>query len=216
MGQLQGSRHDSSKVSLSPCHGCFLELSLSYQAKGLVYHFRANHNQKLLGIGHCWYDQQQHILIMMWIPGIWRLTSMNSRYGMAEPFVPSNSDNRPRGWISSASSLQNWELTLKTCEPESISAIVSCPSIITGASLECPTKCYGSGSRKGTGATSGHPLFWAAFNVVSCGLGSGRECWRFTVGCWWWRGWTTFPQFPTVWFNGLAGVAHSQAMWPQP
>ena len=36
-------------------------------------------------------------------------------------------------------------------------------------------------------------------------------CWLLLVG-----GWATFPQFPLFWFNDLAGVAHSQAMWPQP
>ena len=79
------------------------------------------------------------------------------------------------------------ELTLETWAPESISAMVSCTSIITGALLEHPTKwAMGSGLRKGTGATSGCSLFWAAFSTVNFGLGSGRECWRFTVGCCWW------------------------------
>ena len=79
---------------------------------------------------------------------------------MVVPSIPSNSNNQPRGWISSASSSQNWELTLEPCAQESISASVSHPSIITGASLEHPTKhAIGPGLRKGTGATSGHPLF---------------------------------------------------------
>ena len=29
-------------------------------------------------------------------------------------------------------------------------------------------------------------------------------------------GWDTFPQFLPGWFNDLAGVTHSQAIWPQP
>ena len=47
-----------------------------------------------------------------------------------------------------------------------------------------------SGLRKGTRATSGHPLLWAVFIVVSFGSGSGKECWRPTVGCcrWCWQG----------------------------
>ena len=64
MGELQWSRHDSSKVSLSPCCSCLLELSLSYQAKGPINDFGTNHNQDHLWIGHGWYDQQQHILII--------------------------------------------------------------------------------------------------------------------------------------------------------
>ena len=36
-------------------------------------------------------------------------------------------------------------------------------------------------------------------------------CWLLVVGSW-----GTFPQFPPVWFNDLAGVAHSHVMWPQP
>ena len=74
--------------------------------------------------------------------------------------IPSNSNNQPRGWISSASSSQNWELTLETCTPESISSIVSCPSSIMGATLECPTKhATRLGLMKGTGVTSGQSFF---------------------------------------------------------
>ena len=100
------------------------------------------------------------------------------------PPVPSNSNNWPKGWISSASSSQNWEHTLETWAPESISVIVTYPSIITGASLECLTKCaIGSRLMKGTGVTSGCPLFWTAFSRVGFGSGSGMECWRSTAGC---------------------------------
>ena len=114
--------------------------------------------------------------------GSWRLTSTNYRYEMAEPPVPSSSNNWPNGWIHSARSLQNWELTLDTWAPESISVVISCLSTITGASLECPTKqAMGSGFRKG----QGWPLvfFWATLSMVSFGLGSGREHWGPTVGC---------------------------------
>ena len=68
MGELQWSRHDSSKVSLSPHHGCLLELHLSYQAKGPIYDLWANHNWGWLRVCHGWYDQQQHILIIMLDP----------------------------------------------------------------------------------------------------------------------------------------------------
>ena len=83
--------------------------------------------------------------------------------------------------------------------------------------LECPTKqAMGLGLRKGTGVTSDHPFFWSPFIVVGLGLGPGREFWGPTVGCCGWCWWAAFPQFPLDWFNVLAGVAHSQAIWPQP
>ena len=69
---------------------------------------------------------------------------------------------------------------------------------------------------KGTGATSGHPLFWTAFSRVSFSLGSGRECWRSTVGCCWQGVGPHSLGSPPVWFKNLSGMAHSQAMWPQP
>ena len=104
--------------------------------------------------------------------------------------VPSNSSNLPRSWNCSARSLQNWELMPETQAPESINAVVSCPSTITGISLECPTmQAIGSGLRKGTGATPGCPILCAAFIVVRFGSGSGRECWVPTVGCCGWCQW---------------------------
>ena len=132
MGELQQSWHDSSKVSLCPHCGCLLEFSLCYHAKGLVYDFGANHDWNHLRVGHDWYNQQQHILIIALDP--WDLEvdlhKPKVRDGYAP--IPSNSNNWPRGWISSASSSQNWELTLETCALESISAMVSCPSTSTG------------------------------------------------------------------------------------
>ena len=136
---------------------------------------------------------------------------------MAATPVPSSSNNQPNGWIWSARSLQNWELTLDTWAPKSISAVASCPSTITGASLECPPKwAMWSGLRKGTGATSGHPFFCATLCMVSFGSGFWRECWEPTVGCcgWCWCGWAAFPQFPQGWFKVFAGVAIPQVMWP--
>ena len=111
---------------------------------------------------------------------------MNPRNGIAAPPVPSGSNNWLNSWICSASSSQNWGLTLDTWAPKSISAVVSCPFIITGALLEHPTNwAMGSGFRKGTGVT-----FCSALSMVGFGLGSGRECWEPTVGCcgWCWQG----------------------------
>ena len=198
MGELQPSGHDRPKVSLS-LHCChFLDLSLCYYAKGLVYDFGANHYWNCLRVGLGWYNQQQHILIIMLDP--WDLEvdlhKAKVRDGCAP--IPSNSNNWYRGWISSASSSQNWELTLETCTLESISAMVSCPSINTGALLEHPTKhAIHSEFMKGTGATSGHPFCQTTFSRVSFGLGSGREWWRFTVGCCW-EGLGHIPSVPPI------------------
>ena len=75
----------------------------------------------------------------------------------------------------------------------------------------------GSGLRKWTGVTSGHPFFCAALSMVSFGLGSGRECWEPIVGCVAGAsgGLGHIPKVPPDWFKIFAGVAHSQAMWPQ-
>ena len=186
MGELQWSRHDSSKVSLSPCCCCLLELSLCYHTKGPVNDFGTNHDWDCLRIGHGWYYHQQHILIIILDPWDLEVNLHEPKVRDGSVPIPSNSNTQPRGWIPSASSSQNWEFTLETCAPESVIAIVSCLSIITGALLEYPTKCaIGSGLMKGTGATSGHPFFWTACSRVGFGLGSGREFWRSTVGCCW-------------------------------
>ena len=44
------------------------KLSHSYQAKGPIYDFGTNHNWDHLRIDHGWYDQQQHILIIVLDP----------------------------------------------------------------------------------------------------------------------------------------------------
>ena len=71
---------------------------------------------------------------------------------------------------------------------------------------------------EGTGAASSCPVLWATFILVSLSPGSGRECWGLLLavaavtggGC------ATFHWFPLDWFKALAGVGHSQAIWPQP
>ena len=108
---------------------------------------------------------------------------------------------------------------METWALESIIAVISYPSTITGASLECPHQMsYRVRAEKRNGWPSGHPFFWAAFIVVSFSLGQGGECWGPTVGCcgWCWGGWATFPQFPLDGFKVFARVAHFQAMWSQP
>ena len=176
-------------MSLSPGHGHFCELPSCDYSHGPIYNLGSNHDQNILRIGHGWYNQQQHILILILYP--WDLeVDLHLRYGMVEPPVPSNSINWTRGWICRARSLQNWELMLETWAPESINAVILCPSTVTGASLEHPTKwAMESGFRNRTGAISDHPVLWAAFIVVGFGLGSERECWGPTVDCCGWCQW---------------------------
>ena len=84
-------------MGLSPHHGHLHELPLSHQAHGPIYDFGSSQDQNHLRIGCDWYNQQQHILIVVLIPGIWRLTSTNLRYGVAEPSVPSSSKKLTQG-----------------------------------------------------------------------------------------------------------------------
>ena len=108
---------------------------------------------------------------------------------------------------------------LETWAPKSISMIISCLSTITGTSLECPTKhAMGSGLRKGIEVTSGCPFLWATFIVAGLVWGQGWNAGGLllAVAAGASGGWATFPQFPLDRFKVLAGVAHSQAMWPQP
>ena len=75
----------------------------------------------------------------------------------------------------------------------------------------------GSGLRKGTGATSGHPFFCTTLSMVSFGLDQGENAGSLllAVATGASGGWATFPWFPLNWFKVFAGVAHSQAMWHQ-
>ena len=111
------------------------------------------------------------------------------------------------------------ELMLETCAPESINADTFCPSTMTGASLNHPTRwTMGSRLRKGTAGLTCHALVHQAICMLaSLGPGSGWECEGPIAGlgnCYWW-GWATFLQFPPGWFKAEAGVGYSLAIWPQ-
>ena len=103
---------------------------------------------------------------------------------MAEPLVPSSSNNLPRGWTFRVMLSQNWELMLETCDPELIKAVILCPSTITGASLDHPTRqAIGSLFKKGTiGSASHGTVCWAAFMLAGLSPESGWECEGPTVG----------------------------------
>ena len=146
-------------MSLSPCHGHFHKLPLCYYAHGSIYDFGSSHDQDYLRIGCGWYDQQQHILIVILDPQDLEIDLHKPEVWDGGPPVTSNSNSWPRGWIWSARSSQNWELMLESWAPKSISSVILCLSTITGASLEHPAKwAMGSGLRKGTGATLAMPF----------------------------------------------------------
>ena len=130
--------------------------------------------------------------------------------------IPSSSNNWPKGWICRVSSLQNWALMLNTWAPELIKAVTSCLSIITGASLECPTRCaMRSGLRNGIGATCCHAFLLSAFMRVSFGLESGRECCEF-IGCSWQGVWLHSLGSPCPCLMALLELHTPLAIWPQP
>ena len=135
---------------------------------------------------------------------------------MTAPPVPSSSNNWPKGWICNARSSQNLVLMLDTWVPKSIEVVVSCPCMITGGSLEWPTnQATGSGLRNGAGwlLIILSFVFLLGWSVVVWGQGGNAGCLLLVaVG----GGWATFPQFPPTRFKDLAGVAHSQTMWPHP
>ena len=55
-------------MGLFPCHGHFCELHFGYDAHGPFYNFGSNHDQDHFRIGHGWYNQQQHILTVIFDP----------------------------------------------------------------------------------------------------------------------------------------------------
>ena len=184
--ELQWPQHDYPKVSLSTCCGSLCKLPHSHQAQSFVNYLSAHHNWNCLGVGHGGDIQQQHVLIVVSYslefgglpPQIWGM-------GWLHCPIPSSSNNWPKGCICRVSSLQNWAHMLNTWVPESIKAVTSHPPIITGASLEHPTRCaMGSGLRNGIGATCCCPFLLAASIRVSFGSGSGRECCEF-IDCSW-------------------------------
>ena len=114
---------------------------------------------------------------------------------MAATPVPSNSNNRPKGWISRPNSSHSCALIFDTCAPKSTKAVTSQLSTTTDASLAHPTNCAtGLGFRNGIGAIPFHPFGLTAFSWVSFGLGSQRECLELTADCW--RGFDCIPLGP--------------------
>ena len=71
----------------------FVSSPIGYHAHGPIYNFGSKHDWDHLRIGHGWYDQQQHILIVVLDPWDLGVGLHKLRYGMAEPPVPSSSNN---------------------------------------------------------------------------------------------------------------------------
>ena len=55
-------------MSLSPGHDHFHDPPFCYYCHGPTYNLGSNHNWNLLRIGCGWYNQQQHILIIILYP----------------------------------------------------------------------------------------------------------------------------------------------------
>ena len=149
------------------------ELSLCHHTHGPIYDFGPNHDV----------DHSQNRMWLAWPatahshcssfdPWDLEVDFHKSEVWDVEPPVLSSFNNWPRGGICSAISPQKWELMLETWGPKSISAVISCPSAITGVSLEHPTKwAIGSGVEEGTGAN-----LWLSFLLshLYCGLVQGQ------------------------------------------
>ena len=115
---------------------------------------------------------------------------------MAAPPIPSNSNNQPKGWISRPRSLHSCALMFHTCAPKSTKSVTSCPFTTTGASLAHPTNhTTRSEFRNRMGVIPFCPFLLTALTWVHFGLGSQRECFELTVGCW--KGvWPHSPRSP--------------------
>ena len=121
----------------------------------------------------------------MWplISGICRFTSTYPKYRMVGPLVPSSFSSLSTVWTFRAICSQNLKLILETCTPESINVISLCPSTMTDASLDHPTRwVIGSGLRKGMkGVSSCLSLCLVAFIFTDLGPGLWWECEGLTV-----------------------------------
>ena len=169
----------------------------SHAAQSSIYYFWTHHNQNSFSIG-CGGDyQQQHILVVTSNPQNLEVYLHKSEVRDGCTPVPSNSNNQPKGWISRPRSSHSCALMFDTCAPKSTKAATSCPSTTTGTSLAHPTNCaIGSGFRNRMGAIPFHPFLLTALTWVSFGLGSQRECFELTVGCW--RGFDCIPLGPPI------------------
>ena len=149
------------------------------------------------------------------IPGICKLTSSYPKYQIEVLPIPSSSNSLSRGWISRAICSQSPELTLAACTPELISAITSHPLMMTGVSLDHPTKqVMESRFKKGTSLVTSHfPYCLAIFMCTVPGQDWGWECTCSIValvGCSWLGG-GHIPSAPPKWFKADAWVGHSWA-----
>ena len=99
---------------------------------------------------------------------------------MAEPPLLLALTVDPEGGPPGLKISQNPELILETWAPKLINAITFCPFMMTGTSLDSPTRlATGSGFKNGmTGVVSHGPLCWAALMLAGLCLGLGWECTR--------------------------------------
>ena len=121
--------------------------------------------------------------------------------------APSSSSSLSRGWTFRAIHMQNVELTLETCAPESKNTVTFCPLDNDWCLIGLTPLGRQLGSRFKNGIGWGHLSWacpsghlhtgqsWSGVGVGTCrGPNSGLD------GCHWW-GWAAFPQFPPGWFK---------------
>ena len=137
---------------------------------------------------------------------------------MAEPPVPSRSSSLSREWTLRVIHLQTQSSHWKPVPPKSMNAVTFCPSTMTGALLDHPTRwTIGSGFKNGTARVTSHrPVCQTVFILASLGLGFWWECegaycclGQLLLGV------SCIPLVPLGWIKADTGVGHSLAMWPQ-
>ena len=183
-------------MSLLPGSSCTCKLPCSHAAQSSIYYFWTHHDWNSFSIGCGGDGQQQHILVVTSNPQNWEVYLHKSEVRDGCTLIPSNSNNRPKGWILRPRALHSCALMFDTCAPESTKAATSCPSTTTGTLLTCPTNhTTWSGFRNGMGAIPFCPFLLTALTWVGFGLVSQRECFKLTVG--YWRGvWLHSPGSP--------------------
>ena len=152
---------------VSTCHGCTFACSPLVIASLWPYlgYLGSNHNLDHLRLGHGWYNQKQHILYCSfwslgsggWPPQIWGMrwqNALSSQVPITDPGAGSAVQDP----------LQNWELTLETRAPESISVVIFYPSSYHWSLIR--TSHYSEQRGQGWGAGTGVNL-WSSF-LLSC------------------------------------------------
>ena len=88
-GQLQQPIHDSSKMSLSPCHSHLHKLSLGHQAQSPINYFRTNHDRDHLKSRSCLvWPAAAHAHYSLWFLGSGGWPPQTKGMGWLHPLSP--------------------------------------------------------------------------------------------------------------------------------